>query len=125
MFKKITYLIITLSSFLSISSLYATSIQDSMKPWKTSDGVVNDLLAETTDEKWIDSISKWIVDSIDFLLPITAVGVFLFVGIRLAVARWNPEEFKKAWMQFMYAVIWIFAISFAWAAVKLVWGLSI
>ena len=125
MFKKITYLIVTLYSFLNIKSLFASSTQDLMNPSGTTWGVTTDLLAESKGEDGVDAISKWVVDSIDFLLPITAVWVFLFVGIRLAIAKWNPEEFKKAWMQFMYAIIGIFAISFAWAAVKLVWGLSI
>mgnify|MGYP005997099457 CR=1 FL=1 len=81
MFKKITYLIITLFSFLNISSLYATSIQDSMKPWNDNN-VTTNLLEGTDKDQWIDSISKWIVDSIDFLLPITAVGVFLLIGLK-------------------------------------------
>jgi hypothetical protein len=34
-----------------------------------------------------------------------ALGVFLFIGIRLAVARGNPEEFKKALIHFVYAVV--------------------
>jgi hypothetical protein len=59
------------------------------------------------------------------LLMLIALGVFLFIGIRLSVARWNPEEFKKAMMQFVYAVVWIFIVFVAWAAVKLVAGLNI
>lgn len=76
-------------------------------------------------EDQIDDMIKWLMGSIDTLLPITAIGVFLFVGIRLWVARWNPEEFKKAWMQFIYAVVGIFVVSFAWASVKLVQGINI
>lgn len=75
--------------------------------------------------KQIDNFLFWVRDSIDTLLPITAIGVFLFVGIRLGLARWNPEEFKKSWMQFIYAIVGIFVVSFAWAAVKLVAGINI
>lgn len=67
----------------------------------------------------------WIRDSIDALLPLVAIGVFLFVGIRLGLARWNPEEFKKSWIQFIYAVVGIFVVSAAWAAVKLIQGINI
>ncbi len=76
-------------------------------------------------DKQIDNFLFWIRDSIDTLLPITAIGVFLFVGIRLGLARWNPDEFKKSWMQFIYAIVGIFVVSFAWAAVKLVAGINI
>lgn len=68
---------------------------------------------------------EWIRDSIDALLPLVAIGVFLFVGIRLGLARWNPEEFKKSWIQFIYAVVGIFVVSAAWAAVKLIQGINI
>jgi hypothetical protein len=56
---------------------------------------------------------------------VISIGVFLFIGFRLVVARGNPEEFKKAWMQFLYAVIGIAIVSLAYAAVTLVQGLNI
>ena len=125
MLKKIIYTMISLYSALNIENIFAASIQEGIKPWKTTDWVVNDLLAFDEKDEGLESVSQWIVSSIDLLLPITAVWVFLFVGIRLAMAQWKSEEFKKAWMQFMYAVIGIFIISFAWAAVKLVSGLNL
>lgn len=124
MFNKIKYLFITVITLVSVNKVFAASTQELMKPWDNN-WVIDNKLTQANGQDWIDQVSKWIVDSIDFLLPITAVGVFLFVGIRLAIAQWNPEEFKKSWMQFMYAVIWIFIVSFAWAAVKLVWGLNL
>lgn len=68
----------------------------------------------------IQSIFRWIKDTLTWLLLFIAIGVFLFIWIRLGLARWNPEEFKKAMTQFVYAVIWIFIVSVAWAAVVLV-----
>jgi hypothetical protein len=41
------------------------------------------------------------------------------------VARGNPEEFKKALIHFVYAVVWIFIVSVAWAVVKLVAWLNV
>lgn len=125
MLKKIIYIIMSLYASLNIENLFASSIQDNIKPWETTDWVVNDLLSGSSENPWLDWISVWIVNSIDFLLPITAVWVLLFVGIRLALAQWNPEEFKKSWKQFIYAIVGIFIISFAWVAVKLVSGLNI
>jgi hypothetical protein len=99
------------------------SHQSGMLPvW--SEGVTTDLLAWQEWEDQVDKVSGWLVESIEWLLPLVAIWVFLFVGIKLAIAKWNPEEFKKAWMQFVYAIIGIFAVSFAWVTVKLVAGLS-
>lgn len=56
---------------------------------------------------------------------VLAIWVFIFIGIRFASARWNPEEFKKAWMQLVYAILWIFFIFMAWWLVKIVASLRI
>jgi hypothetical protein len=40
------------------------------------------------------------------------------------MARWNPEEFKKALMSFVYAVIGIFIVAVSRAVVKLVSSLN-
>lgn len=73
----------------------------------------------------LDNILKFIKDSISGLLLVVVLWVFIFIWTRLFVARWNPEEFKKAMMHFVYAVVWIFVISIAWAVVKMVSGISI
>jgi uncharacterized membrane protein YczE len=73
----------------------------------------------------LDAVFKFAKDSISGLLMLIAIGVFLYIGIKLATARGNPEEFKKAWMQFIYAVIGIFIVSAAWAIVKLVAGINL
>lgn len=113
--------------FLWYISLITTAFADyknDMLPW--NNGWAVSVLVEWNDgEKQVDNILAWFRDSIDTLLPIAAIGVFLFVGIRLWIARWNPDEFKKSWMQFIYAVIGIFVVSFAWAAVKIVSGFTI
>jgi hypothetical protein len=64
-------------------------------------------------------------NSISDLLMVISLGVFLYIGIRLGIARGNPEEFKKALMHFVYAVVGIFFVFVAWALVKLVAGLNI
>jgi hypothetical protein len=126
MFKKILFLFIAIYSSVISFSVFAkqwTSHESIMLPW--SGGWVTDtLLISKKWEEQIDEVSSWVISSLETLLPITAVGVFLFVGIKLGMARWNPEEFKKALMQFMYAIIGIFIMSFAWVTVKIVLGLS-
>ena len=72
----------------------------------------------------LDSILAYIRDSLFGLMALIAIGVFLWIGGRFIVARGNPEEFKKAWLQFLYAIIGIFIVAFAWAAVRLIAGLN-
>lgn len=127
MFKKILFTFFSLHSifFLLNSKVFASEYKDSMLPTsETPKWVTTNLLSGENWDKQVDNLSSWVVESIEWLLPLVAIGVFLFVGIKLAIAKWNPEEFKKAWMQFVYAIIGIFAVSFAWVTVKLVSGLS-
>lgn len=127
MFKKYIHLFIWFITLLLTNVVSwadsTTSNQSQMLPGNNN-WVIDNKLA-TGDWKDLDTIFSWVQDSIEKLLPIVAVWVFLFVGIRIALAKWNPEEFKKAWTHMAYAVIWIFIVGFAWAAVKLVSGLNI
>ena len=135
MFKKYIQLLVGLFISTITSLVYWASTagnhRESMLPnskWTENGVVTSKIWVGSWDNAWEDqvySIFAWIRDSMESLLPIVAVGVFLFVGIRIAMARWNPEEFKKAWMQMVYAVVGIFVVGFAWAAVKLVAGLNI
>lgn len=68
----------------------------------------------------LDVVLKYIKDSLNGLLMITVVWVFLYLWIKLVLARWNPEEFKKTMMHFVYVAIWIFTVSVAYAIVKMV-----
>jgi len=79
------------------------------------------------EKEWVDSIDSvlWYVrDSIWWLLALIAIAVFIWVWFRLIVARWNPEEFKKALMQFIYAVVWIVIVALAWVIVKMASSLN-
>jgi hypothetical protein len=59
------------------------------------------------------------------IVSIFAIWVFIFIGFKFVMARWNPEEFKKAMSHLIYAVIWVFFIFIAWWLVKLVSTLSL
>jgi hypothetical protein len=41
------------------------------------------------------------------------------------VARWNPEEFKKAITYLVYAIVWLILVSWAWLIVSLVSSLNL
>ena len=73
----------------------------------------------------LDNVLAYVRDSIFGLLAMIAIWVFLYIGFKLVIARWNPEEFKKTLNMLIYAVIGIFIVSFAFAAVRLVAGLNI
>jgi len=126
--KKIFFSLI--AYFWMLHSVWASqgaNYKDEMLPWNGAGdkSAVSVLVWWWDSWEQVDNFLAWIRDSIDTLLPITAIWVFLFVGIRLGIARWNPEEFKKAWIQFIYAIVGIFVVSFAWAWVKLVQGINI
>ena len=113
-----------------------TTSSDSWPTRSTADNKIKDWLLWITEENiinsweddWLNvlqSIFIWIKDSLTSLVLLIAVWAFLFIWIRLGIARWNPEEFKKAVMQLVYAVIWIFVISLAWWIVVLVAWLNL
>lgn len=79
----------------------------------------------TSENTNVITVANFFRDSIFQLLLLISIWVFLWIWIRLATARWNPEELKKAFTSLVYAVVWLFIVSAAWAMVKLVSGLSL
>lgn len=80
-------------------------------------------IVESENTDWFDMLTSliiWFKNSLTWLMQLIAVWAFLFVWIRIAVARWNPEEFKKALKHMIYVIVWIFIVSIAWALVALV-----
>ncbi|MDD3793185.1 MAG: pilin [Candidatus Gracilibacteria bacterium] len=67
----------------------------------------------------------WVKTEFFSLVMVLAIGVFIFIGIKFATAKGNPEEFKKAWLHLVYAIIGIFMIFMAWGLVKIVASLRI
>ena len=59
------------------------------------------------------------------LVSIVAVGVFIWIAFQLFSARGNEEEFKKAWLSLVYAVIGFALIPSAYAIVKIVTGFTL
>jgi hypothetical protein len=73
----------------------------------------------------LSSLFVWFKWELFSVVMVFAIAVFIFIGIRLASARWNPEEFKKAMTHFVYSIVWIFFVFMAWWLVKLVASLSL
>lgn len=89
----------------------------------------NDILTAKTSwetgTSFLDAILGFARDSIFTLLILLAIGMFIFIWGKLIIARWNPEEFKKALVSFVYAIVGIFVVSIAWAVVRLITGIEI
>ncbi len=108
--KKILFL---LTSYFSVFIVNA-SLREDMLPSNNTVGVT---------WEWVWALTQVAVYTKNFLFSIVwviTIWVFLYFWFRLIIARWNEEEFKKALMWFLYAVIWLAIIPIAWWAVKLI-----
>lgn len=114
--KKLLTIIL---AYLAIIQAKALDIRDSISPnvestlwqgWQAIDW-------KTTMLDWV---LKFATDSIFGLLLTAAIAVFVIIWAKLLFALWNPEEFKKSLMWFVYAIIWIAIIPMAWWIVALV-----
>ncbi len=112
------FLIALFLQFVFFTNTFA-DLSEKIKPTKGSDS-----LNPTSWDIWLASIFKWFRWELTTIVFIIAVAVFVFIGIRMATARGNPEEFKKAWVHFVYAVIGIFVVFLAYYLVKLISSLA-
>lgn len=93
--------------------------------WKTVFALSKDeIIPKSSSDVMVDASLTWVFtyarDSIFALLALIAIWVFLFIGAKLVIARGNPEEFKKALNMFIYAIVGLFVVSVAYAAVRMV-----
>ncbi len=124
---KIIAFVLCFFSFFMIWNAAVNEWNDDIKNWLLGN-YENDFVEINDWTNWVSVVTdilSWFKDQIFSLIMILSIWVFIFVWIKLATAKWNPEEFKKAWMQFIYAIIWIFFVFMAWWLVKLVSTLSI
>ncbi len=126
MWNKIFYTIFAIIHIViiwevSASSLDSDGLKDAIIP---SDGY--NTLSSTQEGEWLlDYVLWYIRDSIFSLMAVIAIGMFIYIGARLVIARGNQEEFKKALKSFIYAVVGILVVAFAWAIINFVAGLNI
>jgi len=120
--KKYFYIsLVFISSILSydVNALEARTsaeLQNQMSPSWTE----NIIRASQWEEEAIDGVLGFLRDSMFDLLLLIAVWVFLFIWGRLLIARWNPEEFKKAMISLIHAWIGLFIVSAAYALVTFI-----
>lgn len=124
MINIITKMILTafVYTWISLQSFAANFSKDDLIPQWNSFIPANTLPAGTSA---IDLVAEYVKDTIFGLLVLIIIGMFLFIGVRLIIARWQPEEFGKAMKSLVYVIVGIFMVSIAWLAVRLISGLEI
>lgn len=83
------------------------------------------LTDNVTDKNAVSSLSQWIISTLFGVLAVAAIAVFIYLGVRLIMARGNEEEFSKVLKSFLFAILGLFVISAAYAIVTLVSNISI
>ncbi len=120
--KKYVFILIALISNILTYNIFAADpltseqLQQQMSPTNTEQVI----RATQWDEEAVDGALGFVRDTIFDLLLLIALGVFLFVWGRLLIARWNPEEFKKAMISLVHAGIGLFVVSAAYAIVTFI-----
>ncbi len=124
MIKKIQYLILCawVYAWAYLHSFAAGFSKDDIIPEWNSFIPANTLPSGTSA---IDLVAEYVKDTIFGVLVLVIIGMFIFIGVRLILARWNAEEFGKAMKSLVYVVVGIFAVSVAWLAVRLISWLEI
>lgn len=113
--------------FVSLSHVYAEDTPLTSEQLKNalSPDISTSVTWAASGEQFLDQIFGFVRDGLFGVLSIIVLFVFLYIAVKLIIARGNPEEFKKALNSFIYAAVGIFLVAFAWVLVRLVAGLSI
>lgn len=100
--------------YFSLFTTYASSLKNDMLPNNNTSGIGSEGTGALTE------VLVFVKDFLFSILAIVSIAVFIYFGFKLVVARGNEEEFKKALMWFLYAVIGLAIIPLAWWAVKII-----
>ena len=123
MLKKIIFIVIWF--YLTAKNTFAVSdvIKNGLIQWINwdSETVVNNIKWK----QWINDILTYAKNTIFDLLALIVIWVFLYIWYKIVISRWNPEEFKKAFMMLIYAVLWMLFVALAWVIVVFISGLKI
>jgi hypothetical protein len=74
---------------------------------------------------FLDGLAEYIKNTIFGVLVLVVIWMFLFIGFRLIIARWQPEKFAEAMKSLVYVIVGLFMVSIAWLAVRLISWLEI
>lgn len=131
--KKILRYLVTLLTLIFTSSAWFANTEEStlwnedIKNWMLwTDASLS--IIQIDDTTWTWSISGVFLYAIDFifqLLIILLTWIFILIWWKLAISRWNPEEFKKAMLWFIYAIIWAALIPASYAVIQIISWISL
>ena len=126
MLKKIFYSLFWFLSFLFCTYVFAWNagsdkIENWILDWVWRDTVVSN----TTWKEWIVKLFAYTKTTIFDILALLVIGTFLFIGYKILMARGKPEEFKKAFLMLVYAILGLLFISLSWVIVVFISGLKI
>lgn len=124
--NKITKIFSIFTVYITAVSFVFSNDKSAIYKGLTNIDAEGDIIASDEDKlDLLDRVFKFIKDSIADLTMFIVIAVFLYLGIKLVMAKWNPEELKKVMIHFVYVVIGIFLISAAWALVRLIAGITL
>lgn len=114
----ISFILLSINSNISFSNLQ-NQLENSTSWW------VVKIWWWSTTSSILSPLFVWLKTEVMMIVTILVIAAFIYIGIKMSTARWNPEEFKKAWLHLVYIIIWVFVIFMAWWAVKLVSNLTL
>lgn len=137
--KKIFYTFVALLALTSAQTTYWAEAESNIwwflkwllgigSEWTVSDNYNNPVPSSaktalvTTS---VDGVLKWVVDTLFWILVVVAIWAILYLWIRLVLARWNQEELTKVTKNFIYIVLGLALISWAYAIITFVTKISI
>jgi hypothetical protein len=122
MLKKSFYILVWFFLFITNSFAVSNVIKDWILKWIKADNTVID---NVEWKEWIESIFNYTKNTIFDLLALIVIWVFLYIWYKIIISKGNPEEFKKAFMMLIYAVLWMLFVALAWVIVVFISGLKI
>ncbi len=98
---------------------FAISLKDGMLP--------------STSLAWVDwdwknpliNLFSYAKSFIFSILELVVIWTFLYLWFVLITSKWKPDDFKKALMWLVYAIVWLAIIPIAYAAVKIISSLNL
>ena len=126
MLQKIFYSLFWMLNFLFYAYVFAWNTKsDKIENWILEWIWRDTVISNTTWKKWIESLFSYTKTTIFDILALIVIWTFLFIGYKIVMARWKPEEFKKAFMMLIYAVLGLLFVSLSWVIVVFISGLKL
>jgi len=95
-----------------------------IKEGMTGQIVKKSWVAPNNGTNTLANVLKHIQTEFFVILMMLAIGLFLYLGIKLMIARGNEEEYKKALLWFVYAIAGLAIIPLSYALVYFVSRIS-